>query len=67
MNVLDNNVIGLKAGYDYTQLDEDSGLVKENTEVTDKSVIIGMGTNSITHIDTYVDNSVYAKKGQVVL
>ena len=65
MNVLDNNVIGLKAGYDYQQLDEDSGLVKENTEVTDKSVIIGMGTNSITHIDTYVDNSVYAKKGQV--
>ena len=24
-----------------------------------------MGTNSITSIDTYVDNSVYAKKGQV--
>ena len=65
MNVLDNNVIGLKAGYDYTQLDEISGIVKENTIVTDKSVIIGMGTNSIDHIDTYVDNSVYAKKGQV--
>jgi len=65
MNVLDNNVIGLKAGYDYTQLDETSGIVKENTIVTDKSVIIGMGTNSIDHIDTYIDNSVYAKKGQV--
>ena len=65
MNVLDNNVIGLKAGYDYQQLDENSGIVKENTVVTDKSVIIGMGTNSITNIDTYVDNSVYAKKGQV--
>ena len=24
-----------------------------------------MGSNSITSIDTYVDNSVYAKKGQV--
>ena len=65
MNVVDNNVIGLKAGYDYTQLDEISGIVKENTIVTDKSVIIGMGTNSVDHIDTYIDNSVYAKKGQV--
>ena len=42
MNVLDNNVIGLKAGYDYQQLDERTGIVKENTVVTDKSVIIGM-------------------------
>ena len=65
MNVLDNNVIGLKPGYDYQQLDENSGIVKENTKVTDKSVIMGMGTNSITNIDTYVDNSIYAKKGQV--
>ncbi len=65
MNVLDNNVIGLKAGYDYQQLDKKSGLVKENTIVTDKSVIIGMGSNSIDHIDTFIDNSIYAKKGQV--
>ena len=65
MNVMENNVIGLKAGYDYQQLDERTGIVKENTMVTEKSVIIGMGTNSITSIDTYVDNSVYAKKGQV--
>ena len=45
MNVLDNNVIGLKAGYDYQQLDEDSGLVKENTEVTDKSILL-VGTRA---------------------
>ena len=65
MNIMENNVIGLKAGYDYQQLDETSGIIKENTIVTEKSVIIGMGTNSITNIDTYIDNSVYAKKGQV--
>ena len=64
MNILDNNVIGLKPGYNYQHLDERSGIIKENSEVTDNTVIMGMGTNSITAIDTYVDNSVYAKKGQ---
>tara|TARA_A100001015_G_C15043806_1_gene741847 strand:- start:4738 stop:7326 length:2589 start_codon:yes stop_codon:yes gene_type:complete len=65
MNVLDNNVIGLKAGYDYLSLDTKYGIIKENTIVNENSVIIGMATNSITSQDTFVDNSVYAKKGQV--
>ena len=65
MNTLKNNVIGIKPGYDYQELDDKSGLIKENSVVTEKTVIMGMGTNSITSIDTYVDNSVYAKKGQV--
>ena len=64
INILDNNVIGLKPGYNYQELDERSGIIKENSKVTDKTVIMGMATNSITAIDTYVDNSVYAKKGQ---
>ena len=33
--------------------------------MTEKTVIMGMGTNSINDLDTFVDNSVYAKKGQV--
>jgi DNA-directed RNA polymerase II subunit RPB2 len=65
MNVIDNNVVGLKAGYEYNQLDKHSGIIKENTIVTEKSVIIGMGINSISEVDTYIDDSVYAKKGQV--
>jgi DNA-directed RNA polymerase II subunit RPB2 len=67
MNVLDDNVLGLKPGYDYQDLDSVSGIIKENSKVTEKSVIMGMGSNSINSTDTYVDNSVYAKKGQVGL
>ena len=65
MNVLEKDIVGLKPGYDYQQLDPKSGLIKENSEVTEKTVIMGMGTNSIDDLDTFVDNSVYAKKGQV--
>ena len=38
---------------------------KENSIVTDKTVVIGMGTNSIDAIDTFNDRSVTTKKGQV--
>ena len=34
------NVIGLKAGHDYSKLDK-NGLIKENTPVDDKTIIIG--------------------------
>ena len=65
MNVLDKNISGLKPGYDYQSLDKTSGIIKENSKVTEKSVIMGMGSNSILSSDSYVDNSIYAKKGQV--
>ena len=65
MNVLDKNIQGLKPGYDYQHLDNKSGIIKENSKVTEKTVIMGMGSNSINSIDSYVDNSIYAKKGQV--
>ena len=65
MDIIEENVVGLKAGYDYSQLDKRSGIIKENSIVTDKTVIIGRGTNSITAISTYIDNSVVTKKGQV--
>ena len=65
MNVLDKNISGLKPGYDYQELDIKSGLIKENSKVSEKSVIMGMGSNSINDVNSYVDNSIYAKKGQV--
>jgi len=65
MNVLDKNISGLKPGYDYQSLDKTSGIIRENSKVTEKSVIMGMGSNSILSADSYVDNSIYAKKGQV--
>ena len=65
MNVLDKNITGIKPGYDYQELDNKSGLIKENSRVTEKTVIMGMGSNSINDVNSYVDNSIYAKKGQV--
>ena len=59
------NVLETKEGYDYSQLDPISGLIKEGTEVGEKTVVIGMGTNSILNPGVYVDNSVKTKKGQV--
>ena len=36
MNVLEKDIVGLKPGYDYQQLDPKSGLIKENSEVLKK-------------------------------
>ena len=38
--IANKNVTGIKAGYDYSYLDK-SGLVKENTPINDKIVLIG--------------------------
>ena len=42
-NIEDENVIGLRPGYDYSYLDK-WGLIKENTELDDKKVVIGKVT-----------------------
>ena len=39
-NIEQNNVVGLKPGFDYSHLDK-HGLAKENTPLTDKNIIIG--------------------------
>ena len=39
-NIEDSNVVGLKPGFDYGDLDE-YGLIKENTILDDKKVLIG--------------------------
>ena len=64
LNIEKNNVIGKKQGYDYSFLD-DYGLVKENTELNDKIILIGKVNSSTNTKDTLVDDSVKTKKGQL--
>jgi len=58
------NVVGLKAGYDYSHLDA-TGLIVDNTPVDEKTMLIGLTSNSTLHPDTRVDMSVKPKKGQL--
>lgn len=55
------NVSGLKPGYDYSHLDK-WGLVKENTPLDDKIIVIGKMSRSM---DLNSDSSVKPKKGQL--
>jgi len=59
-----NNVTGKKKGYDYSFLDV-HGLVKENTELNDKTILIGKINSSLTNKDVWTDDSVKPKKGQL--
>lgn len=58
------NVIGMKPGYDYSYLNE-HGLIKENTPLDDKKVLIGRVTTDLTDPDVSMDSSVFPKKGQL--
>jgi len=58
------NVTGLKPGYEYDHLDI-YGMIKENTELTDKVVLIGKVKTNLDNPDHPVDESVYPKKGQL--
>ena len=62
-NIQKNNVIGIKTGYDYSQLD-DSGMIKENTELNDKIIVIGKITNNLEN-NLWYDDSITTKKGQL--
>ena len=57
-------VVGIKPGYDYSYLDED-GLVKENTPMDDKIVVIGKMTSDPNNRDVFMDSSITTKKGQL--
>jgi DNA-directed RNA polymerase II subunit RPB2 len=63
-NVESENVIGKKPGYDYSDLNE-YGLIRENTALDDKKVIIGKITTNVNNPNTYLDASVTPKKGQL--
>jgi DNA-directed RNA polymerase II subunit RPB2 len=58
------NISGLKPGYDYSQLDK-FGLIKENTPLNDKIMVIGQLTSTSENKDSYIDKSVKPKKGQL--
>jgi len=62
-NVESENIVGLKPGFDYSHLDR-YGLIKENTPLNDKTIIIGKCMNSLTSAETSIDMSVGPKKGQ---
>ena len=64
-NIQKEGAIGIKPGYDYSYLD-DNGLIRENTEMDDKKVVIGMGSVSIHNEGGQLrDMSVMPKKGQL--
>ena len=45
-NIEETNMDGVKFGYDYSALDK-YGLIKENTPMDDKKVVIGKTTNKL--------------------
>jgi len=63
-NIQKNNVIKLKQGFDYSHLD-DHGLIKENTELNDKIILIGKINSNLENKDVWIDDSVKPKKGQL--
>ena len=63
-NIEKNNVKGKKKGYDYSFLD-DYGLIKENTELNDKIILIGKINSNLEDKDSWIDDSVKPKKGQL--
>ena len=63
-NIEKNNVIKIKPGYDYSYLD-DSGLIKENTPLDEKVIVIGKITSNLENKDVWYDDSVKTKKGQL--
>ena len=63
-NIQKNNVIKLKQGYDYSELD-DYGMIKENTELNDKIILIGKINSNLENTDVWIDDSVKPKKGQL--
>jgi len=63
-NIQKNNVVKIKPGYDYSQLD-DHGLIKENTPLNDKIMLIGKINSNLDNKDVWTDDSVKPKKGQL--
>jgi len=63
-NVEDRDAVNLKPGFDYGELDE-NGLIRENTYLDDKKVIIGKVVSDSSDPDRVTDASVFPKKGQL--
>jgi DNA-directed RNA polymerase II subunit RPB2 len=64
-NILNEpNIKRTKPGFDYNQLDE-SGMIRPNTGVDDKTVLIGLVGYSKETPDEVADHSIFPKKGQI--
>ena len=63
-NIEKNNVIKQKKGYDYSLLD-DHGMIKENTPLNEKIILIGKINSNLENKDVWIDDSVKPKKGQM--
>ena len=61
---INKTVTGLKAGGEYSYLDE-WGLVKEDTMLTDKVCVIGRISYTSEDPSVAIDSSVFSKKGQL--
>jgi DNA-directed RNA polymerase II subunit RPB2 len=57
-------VSGIKEGFDYSKLDK-YGLVKENTKMDEKVILIGQLSNNPENKGAYIDASHTTKKGQL--
>lgn len=60
----ESNVIGLKPGFDYSKLDK-YGIIRENTPIDDKTVLIGLAMSSSADSNHKIDMSKTPKKGQL--
>ena len=60
----DSTIVGQKPGYDYSQLDK-YGIVKANTELNDKTILIGSASYDTTDPTKKLDASKTTKKGQL--
>ena len=57
-------IVGTKPGYDYSKLDK-HGIIRENTEIKDKTVLIGLTSKNSGEPDIVTDMSKTTKKGQI--
>lgn len=62
-NVEKSNVVGTRNGYDYSELDE-YGLIKENTLLDERKILIGKITTNVDDPNVFSDASIVPKKGQ---
>jgi DNA-directed RNA polymerase II subunit RPB2 len=60
----ESNIVGTKPGYDYSKLDK-FGIIKENTEIDEKTVMIGLVSSSSDPNAAKIDMSKTPKKGQL--
>jgi len=63
-DVSTKKVIGIKPGYDYSQLDK-YGIIRENVALDDKMVVIGRVSSNTEDTEVVIDSSVFPKKGQL--